>query len=198
MADLMELTEDRHCRATAKQTKQRCRRWASVGQHVCAIHGGKSPQALEAAEKRLAVVKVREALVKMGVPVEEHPIEVLLQQVAESNGNVVFLRARVQELNLPEQLTTAAIALLELYNQERDRAAKMAKLALDAGVQERQARVAEEQAAQVVDLLRHVFDHPALGLSADQRKQARVIAASRLRLMASPDAWDRPPEDRYP
>lgn len=72
-------------------------------------HDSKSPRAIEAAEKRMAVVEVREALVKMGVKVEQHPIEVLLDQVYEANGNVEFLRAKVQEFKLPAKLTTAAI-----------------------------------------------------------------------------------------
>jgi hypothetical protein len=187
----MELTEDRHCRATSKQSQQRCRRWAAQGQHVCASHGAKSPQAIEAAEKRLAVVKVREALVKMGVRVEQHPIEVLLAQVYEANGNVEFLRAKVQELELPAKLTTAAVALLDLYNQERDRAAKMAKLALDAGVQERHVQIQAQQGEMLAELIRHVLDNPELALSPTQRQRGRAIAARRLRLLS----WEGSTED---
>jgi hypothetical protein len=145
-----------------------------------------------AAEKRLAVTKVREALVKMGVRVEQHPIEVLLEQVYEANGNVEFLRARVQELDLPAQLTIASVALLELYNQERDRAAKMAKLALDAGVQERQVNIQARQAETLADLIRHVLDHADLGLTSAQKKQGRLIAARRLRVLT----WEGDPQDQ--
>lgn len=41
------------CRAKAKSTGKRCTRWAMFGQKICMVHGGKAPQNLKAAKRRL-------------------------------------------------------------------------------------------------------------------------------------------------
>lgn len=70
--------------------------------------------------------------------------------------------------------------LVELEGQERDRCARFAKLALDAGIAERQVRVAEAQGALLADLLRAVLSDPELGLSVEQRKAVPVVARRHL------------------
>ena len=42
-----------HCRAKAKSTGKRCRRWAMFGQKICMVHGGKAPQNIKSAKRRL-------------------------------------------------------------------------------------------------------------------------------------------------
>lgn len=47
------LLEPQRCGRKSKRSGEPCRNWAMHGQSVCAIHGGKSPQALAKAEERM-------------------------------------------------------------------------------------------------------------------------------------------------
>ena len=64
-----------------------------------------------------------------------------------------------------------------MYAQWLDRAARASKLALDAGVDERRVRIAEDQARVIVDTSRAVFADAELGLTPEQRKAAATVAA---------------------
>lgn len=66
-----------------------------------------------------------------------------------------------------------------MLNQERDRHARLCKLAIDAGISERLVRIAEAQGQQVVAVIVHVID--SLGLPEQAREQARRLAAAKLR-----------------
>ena len=67
-------------------------------QRVCRLHGGKSPRALAAAERRGQERAAREAVVTYGLPVDVSPTEALLEEVRWTAGHVRWLRGRVQEL----------------------------------------------------------------------------------------------------
>lgn len=74
------------------------------------------------------------------------------------------------------ETTDAIRALVRLEAEERDRCAQFAKSAIQAGLAERQVRLAERQGAMLADLMRAVLGDPGLGLSDDQRAAApRVI-----------------------
>jgi hypothetical protein len=47
-------TGQRQCTAKSKRTGERCRQFAMENQNVCRAHGGKAPQSLAAAKRRLA------------------------------------------------------------------------------------------------------------------------------------------------
>jgi hypothetical protein len=61
-------------------------------------------------------------------------------------------------------------SLVKLEGEERDRGAYYAKLALSAGIAERQVRVAEKQGAMLAVLLTAVRDDPAIGLTPQQKE----------------------------
>lgn len=48
------MDDERKCRATSKRSGQRCKRYPVPGGSVCVMHGGASPQARVAAERRRA------------------------------------------------------------------------------------------------------------------------------------------------
>lgn len=135
----------------------------------------------------------------LGVPIETDPLDALMGQLGESAGIVALFRERLQQLRIPEAgdpgdmgaLWHASIGglsphiLLKLYNEERERFAKLADLALRAGVAERQVRMLEQQAALFADLLRRVLDDPSLALTPEQRQIGRRVAATQLRLVGS-------------
>ena len=56
-----------------------------------------------------------------------------------------------------------ARVIYQMYWEERDRVARIAKACLDAGVAERQVRLAEEFGSMLADVLRAVFDDDELG-----------------------------------
>ena len=71
--------------------------------------------------------------------------------------------------------------LVQMWNQERDRAARFAKLALDAGVVERQVRISEQQGAMLAKVIEATFFD--LELSEAQRARGRELAARHLRAL---------------
>jgi hypothetical protein len=76
----------------------------------------------------------------------------------------------------------AVRGLAQLEAGERDRCARFAKLALDAGIAERQVRLAEAQGALVASAVQRILD--ALGLSAEQRALVPVVVPRELRAVA--------------
>lgn len=74
------------------------------------------------------------------------------------------------------------------WNQERERLTKISKAALDAGIDERMTRLAEDQGALVADLFRRVIDaievEPGVALSPWARNQAIEVAGRELRGLA--------------
>jgi hypothetical protein len=69
-----------------------------------------------------------------------------------------------------------------MLNQERDRHARLCKLAIDAGISERLVRIAEAQGAAIVTVLLKVLDR--LELAPKERDLARRYAAEELRALS--------------
>jgi hypothetical protein len=103
------------------------------------------------------------------------PHEALLEEVHRAAGHVAWLGEVVGQLErsqvvhgitrtvqLPDGSRTvearAAINIwVKLYQEERDRLVRVAKAAIDAGVEERQVRLAEGQAQQLAHVIRTVL-----------------------------------------
>lgn len=83
----------------------------------------------------------------------------------------------------PVAVEEATRGLAELEAAERDRCARFAKLALDAGIAERQVRLAEQQGAMVADVIDRVL--AALGLSDEQRALVPTIVPRELRAVTA-------------
>lgn len=151
----------------------------------CYLHGGRTPNG----EKHAAREGAERALEVLGVPVEIDPQQALLRQVWEAYGNVAFLRARVRELEAihgPDHLgDERPHVLLALYNEERDRLAKIAKLAIDAGIAERAITIAEAQADAIVSVVTAVLD--SLDLPRGKRDAAQAVAVRRLQELGEAD-----------
>lgn len=73
-------------------------------------------------------------------------------------------------------------AFVKLYNEERDRLAKVAKAAIDAGIAKRQVEQAQRFGDQMVMVIVNVFSR--LGLSADVMAAARSLIAQEFRALA--------------
>lgn len=161
------------------------------GTGTCRLHGGSTPNAILAAAKAKAAV--------MGVAIDVSPHEALLQCVRLTAGEVMYCNAEIAKLS-PEDAVGHPLEIIEREGYEDggrvtieerrekvpmmniwirtraaalDRLAKFAKMALDAGVDERRVRLAEGIATTLAPALKEFMDE--LGLTEDQRKRAPAI-----------------------
>jgi hypothetical protein len=157
-----------------KKSGELCRAFAGQGTDhpgvgKCKFHLGNSPTHQVSA----VVQETQRRMIKLGMPIEVHPHEALLSMLYLASGHVAWLRA---EIGATDDLGTfEARVLVELYGTERDRVAKVAKAALDAGVNERQVALAERYGEQLADFITTVFADDELGLTAGQREQLPAV-----------------------
>jgi hypothetical protein len=149
------------------------------GSGNCSKHGGNTPNGQHHAAREAATM----ALTKLGVPIETDPQQALLGQVWEAMGNVAFLRGRVQALEAVHGADHLGDGrpnvLVTMYNEERDRLAKVCKMAIEAGIAERAIAIAESQADAIVTVISRVLD--SLGLPRAKRDAAQGVAVAALR-----------------
>lgn len=162
----------------------------------CRMHGGALPQVRRAAARRLAVAEAREEVRRLGLHVDADPLDVLLDQVREAAGNVAAYRLAITGLGIhvgPDGVATEPVdhergyvppdvhILVKLYDQERDRLTRYARMCIDAGVSERKVRVAEQQAGTLARLFGETLDELAQHMQPDVVQQAKQILAGKLR-----------------
>ena len=179
------------CTAKSKQSGQQCKKLAIPGGTVCRTHGGKAGQVQRAAQRRLQAAEAVEELARLGVSIETTPIEALEAMLYEAAGNVAILRSMVADLDQGQlygelwhdngQATGEAKphVLVVLYNQERDRLAKLAEACAKLGLDERRVRVAEAQVQRFLDAVTGAVAD--VGLSAEQQSRFKQALAGRLR-----------------
>lgn len=177
-----------------KQNGERCPSWAIRGATVCKVHGGLAPQVK-------AKAAVRDEVLNWGLnEITVDPGETLLRLVSQSARRASELAAELERLVMEHGLEGAlvgtsivvdsrgdehqvgeyvrGIAMLEA--QERDRCANFCRLAVAAGLAERQVRLAERQGSLIADVLRAVLADPALGLTEAQRAALPAVARRHL------------------
>jgi hypothetical protein len=161
------------CTATSKRTGEQCGRFVTGGGTVCKWHGGGAPQVRTSSARRLQATQATQILTRLGVTIEVAPLEALEAMLWESAGNVAVLRELVGAL---EPVSTRQgdwergiegrdgiygptyhesgkptgeakpHVLVVMYNEERDRLAKLAEACAKLGIDERRVRLAESQA----------------------------------------------------
>jgi len=165
----------------------------------CRMHGGALPQVKRAAARRLAVEDARREVTRLGLALDVDPLDVLLDLVRESAGNVAAYRLVVEGLGIhvgPDGVATEGASgqgyyvpedahiLVRLYNDERDRLAKYARMCIDAGVSERKVRVAEQQAGTLARLFGETLDELAQHVEPAVVQDAKRIMARKLRALS--------------
>lgn len=172
--------DPRRCTATAKHTGQRCGAWAVGGTTVCRMHGGAAPQVRQAAKRRLEAEHAQEAVATFGLPRDVDPHVALLEEVHRTAGHIAWLAAKIGDAESDEGLVQTNFGpgnasqvvpsvWVGLYQRERTHLARVCKAALDAGVQERQVRLAEQQGQLLAKVIHGVLadlgvaDHPQIG-----------------------------------
>jgi hypothetical protein len=152
-----------------KKNGQPCRNFAGEGtDHLgigrCKFHLGNTP----AHKAHAANVEAQQRMIQLGGPIEMRPHEALLAMLHLASGHTAWLREEIGELD--DLGSKKGEALTRLYGEERDRVARVAKAALDAGVAERQVALAERYGAAIATVLRAIFSDPELGLSRSQQR----------------------------
>ena len=186
-----------------RQDGKPCGQIPMRGQRVCRKHGGKSPQALAAAERRLARMEIQETVhAALGdrPDKDEDPIASMQWLINWSAAHCRWYLAELRKLR-PDALIwgdtevresdsagltliqkAAVHALLRLYNEERDRLAGYCALAIRNGLHEREIRLAEERGALIADIIRACLAR--LELTPDQQAMALTVVPDELRRAA--------------
>lgn len=177
---------------------------------VCHAHGGRAPQVVAASERRYtrdqALAAAASEVARLGgARLDVDPLEGLLGLYQEAEWNVAVYQAAIANLR-PEVGETNAIALpeqviefekggthvpalfhilVEGYNRERDRAAKYAKMLLDARVDERRLNVAQGDAHRFGRAFAATLDRLAEKLPAELVQEARRVMGDELRKLVA-------------
>lgn len=171
-------SKKKQCRSYQRQTKERCQQWAIRGGEVCYRHGGNLPSVRAKANRTLEKEKVMSELQKMRdkgllspAGVDQHPLDHLLDELYLSAGVAQVLGEMVGDLEKLDQYGgensgREPHVLMAMWQQERGFHAKLAEMALRAGVAERQVQLAERQAELMAKAIREILkdlgvaDHP--------------------------------------
>lgn len=172
-----------------------CGMMPCAGVDVCARHGGQKALDSQRAAKRSAAKVVAKAVATLGAPIDETLLDPglqLLELIRWSAVHVQWLRERVQALDedalvwgrTREEAKQATEfrgtdttrearphAYLVLYGEWSDRHANYCALALRAGIQERQVRLAEQQGRLAGEAIRQILDGMLERVLADLTEQ---------------------------
>lgn len=180
-------------------TGKRCQRGAGKGTGhdgygICSMHGGSTPVLSKAAAKYMGVDVVNKMTTEYGygAPLILGPHEALLQEVSRTGGHVAWLAEQIGawSMDTSEQISAVRAQWIELYHTERQMLVKAARAAIDAGVEERKVRLAEQQGALLLRAFNAVFD--GLNLTVAQRRLLPKIVPPALRGIT-----ERASEDDY-
>jgi hypothetical protein len=109
------------------------------GKGPCKLHGGCMPNVV----KRYATIEAREAIGKWGIELDIDPFEGILASVRMAYGAVAAFKARLKDDSKPDSPEVIA------WMAAQKHAAQIAKMAIDAGIAERQVQIAERMAEQI-------------------------------------------------
>ncbi|WP_286690023.1 MULTISPECIES: HGGxSTG domain-containing protein [unclassified Aeromicrobium] len=175
------------CEAKTRSGSQ-CGSWAMRGQRRCRMHGGSSPQARKAGERRLAtraaVAELNAVLAHEGLKPIEDPYNEMALLASEARAFQAACAQRVNALNAIRYEASGAgteqtRAEVALYERSMDRAGKFLDVLMRSGFEERRVRVTEEQARQMALIIQEILGR--LGLDARQAALVPVVAPEVLR-----------------
>lgn len=129
------------------------------GSGHCKWHFGSTQAGREFAAKEAGM-----QILKYTTPLEIDPTAALLQELYRTAGQVRYLDAKIGEwdLDTTEEIPDSQKQWLAVHRAERKHMAAVAKLALDAGVAEREIQLAEQQGAILADAIEKILDRMQL------------------------------------
>lgn len=174
------------------------------GCDVCVTHGARAPQVAAAARARVEAGNAQRAATTLGHPIEVDPVDAVLEELARTNGiihwvgeiiaglapdEVVFGLTSVgnQEGDgvegsyIKEKYGAGVHAWVKLYQAERSQLLKVSAVAISAGIQERQLRIAEQVGHLFASVVRKTLGDPQLGLTAEQLETGHRLASQHMR-----------------
>jgi hypothetical protein len=173
---------DKHALCSAKKKNgEPCRKFAGEGtDHPgvgrCKYHLGRT----DAHKKNAVKVEAQRRLMVIGKEIDIDPINALLWTVRLSAGHCFLIQSELAKHKQPTK-TFEGQVLLRLWNEERERLAKTAKLAVDAGVAEKAIRLAETYGEMLAKLITGILGD--LNLTAAQKANEREVVRKHLMLM---------------
>ena len=165
------------------------------GLTVCRSHGGSAVHSRRAANRRIAEEKAKQTAAQIVVAfqgsVNGDPLHELLRMVKQA-AMTERAYAHLIERDLDGVLMAVDYGkagglreephpYMKLWSEERDRLAKFAKAALDAGVSTRLVELAEDEARATADLLLAVVTDVSVGMPTEMQQRVRIAMAMRLR-----------------
>ncbi len=140
-----------------------CRAFAGLGTDhtgvgVCKFHGGSTRNHRTKAEREM----VKREGTTLGEAIDVTPDQAVTGLLRQAAGMVAVLTARLEELGELDP------AVLVVFNSERDRLARFAKVASDMGIEGRKLNVAEAQTAMMGRFVEGVLSR--VELTQEQRK----------------------------
>jgi hypothetical protein len=159
-----------------KKNGEPCRLFAGQGtEHKgygrCKKHGGSTPNH----NKHAVALELKHKMIMLGEPVEDvTAVEALLQELYASTGHVAWLRQEISSMDDDDLGTPTGQALISLYNNERDRKVRIAKLATEAGLDEAQVRIAEAQVLLLAGALKRAADAVNMPVAMQRKLGAKL------------------------
>lgn len=130
-----------------------------IGQ--CKHHGGSTPAGIKSATRQMVSMGM------FGDPIPDaEPGTELLYEVQRTAGHVRWLQEHIRNFESEDELTQDNVisgiaqpaVWLDIYHRERKHLAQVSKMALDAGVAERQVRIAEAQGQMLAEAIRGILE----------------------------------------
>lgn len=158
------------------------------GTDTCRMHAGRKVSVIR------QEVSARLAVQELDLDREANPLDELLTEVQRAAAAVRWLGDKVNALD-DDAITWGLVKKVrdkdgkstthgagvnlwvKLWQEERDRLARVCKLALDAGVDERRVRLAESQGAMIVDVIRATL----VDLDIEQTERVHEVVSRHLR-----------------
>ena len=168
------------------------------------MHGAGTKFAQEKAAERLATIAAAEEVARLGIRVDVHPAEALLDLVHWTAGEVAYWRAKTVEIadaDGPDALTWGTTRVKEggddrgttqeakphiylvMLRDASDRLASYATAALKAGVEERRVQLAQAHGIAVAGAIRGIL--AALNLTPEQQALVPTVVPQQLRLLTA-------------
>jgi hypothetical protein len=188
------MTDTPRCGARTRNAGKPCAQPPVPGATRCRFHGGAAPQVKAAAERRLQEAEAQRAVATFGLPREIDPRDALLEEVYRTAGAVDWLWTKVRELE-PEAAVWGLVERTDdgekhkavpniwydLWARERRHLTEVCRVALQAGVEERKVRLAEQQGALLAGVIQAILGD--LNLTAEQQRLVPEVVPRHLRLV---------------